>query len=65
MTNYRCYLFNQHNRIDRVVDFTADSDAQACEEADRLHAQTGHGLLELWRDAKKVYCPGSEARVRA
>ena len=61
MTKYRCYLFNQHNRIDRIVDFSADSDAQACEEADRLHAQAGYGFLELWRDAKKVYCPGSEA----
>ncbi len=41
MANYRCYLFNGLNRIERVVEFTASSDAEACEEADRLHAETG------------------------
>ena len=63
MANYRCYLFNGHNRIERVVDFTADSDAAACEEADRLHAKSGHGALELWRDNRKVYCPGTEKKT--
>ena len=64
MAQYRCYLFNKFNRIDRVVDFCADSDAEACEEADRLHAE-GYGVLELWRDAKKIYCPGTEGKKRA
>lgn len=59
MANYRCYLFNKLNRIERVVDFTAASDAEACEEADRLHVDAGYGVLELWRDNRKVYCPGS------
>jgi len=61
MASYRCYLFNRFNRIERVVDFDAMSDAEACETADRLHAETGHGVLELWRDNRKVYCPGSAA----
>ena len=60
MASYRCYLFNKLNRIERVVDFAAASDAEACEEADRLHGETGYGVLELWRDNRKVYCPGSE-----
>lgn len=64
MTNYRCYLFNAANRIERVVDFTAASDAEACEEADRLHVEAGHGVLELWRDNCKVYCP-RQAKLRA
>ena len=58
MTNYRCYLFNAANRIERVIDFMAASDAEACEEVDRLHTETVHGVLELWRDNRKVYCPG-------
>ena len=62
MIHYRCYLFNAFNRIERVVDFTASSDAEACDEADRLHAECGHGVLELWRDNRKVYCPGSEKK---
>ena len=65
MADYRCYLFNRLNRIDRVVDFTADSDAEACAEADRLHAQGGHGVLELWRENRKVYCPGSQDKMSA
>ena len=60
MASYRCYLFNKLNRIERVVDFAAASDAEACEEADRLHRETGYGVVELWRDNRKVYCPGSE-----
>jgi hypothetical protein len=60
MLNYRCYLFNKLNRIERVIDFTAASDAEACEEADRMHAEVGYGVLELWRENRKVYCPGSE-----
>ena len=60
MADYRCYLFNKLNRIERVVDFTANSDAEACAEADRLHTESVHGLLELWRENRKVYCPGSE-----
>ena len=59
MANYRCYLFNSLNRIERVVDFTAASDAAACEEADRLHTETGYGVIELWRENRKVYCPGT------
>lgn len=61
MTRYRCYLFNRFNRIECVVDFGAMSDEEACEQADRLHAETGHGVLELWRDNRKVYCMGSAA----
>jgi hypothetical protein len=61
MTHYRCYLFNAANRIERVVDFTAAYDAEACAEADRLH---GYGLLELWRENRKVYCPGGR-KLRA
>ena len=64
MTNYRCYLFNAANRIERVIDFLAASDAEACEEADRLHAQSGYGVLELWRENRKVYCPQLE-KLRA
>jgi hypothetical protein len=60
MISYRCYLFNAFNRIERVVDFTAGSDAEACDEADRLYTESGYGALELWRDNRKVYCPGSE-----
>jgi hypothetical protein len=63
MANYRCYLFNGFNRIEHVVDFIASSDAEACEEADRLHAERGHGVLELWRDNRKVYCPGTEKKT--
>jgi hypothetical protein len=63
MTNYRCYIFNGFNRIERVVDFTASSDAEACEQADRLYAESGHGVLELWRDNRKVYCPGMEKKT--
>jgi hypothetical protein len=63
MASYRCYLFNGFNRIERVVDFTASSDAQACEEADRLHKETGYGVLELWRENRKVYCPDSAKRI--
>ena len=62
MADYRCYVFNGLNRIERVVDFTAASDAEACEEADRLHSETGYGVLELWRENRKVYCPGSEKK---
>ena len=62
MANYRCYLFNGLDRIERVVDFTAGSDAEACKEADRLHAESGCGALELWRDNRKVYCPGLERK---
>ncbi len=64
MANYRCYLFNGLNRIERVVDFTADSDAEACEHADRMHVEAGFGVLELWRENRKVYCPGS-VKIRA
>ena len=63
MANYRCYIFNGFNRIERVVDFTASSDAEACEEADRLHSESGHGVLELWRDNRKVYCPGTQKKT--
>lgn len=62
MANYRCYLFNGLNRIERVVDFTAASDAEACAEADRLHAETGYGVIELWRENRKVYCPSNEKK---
>jgi len=62
MADYRCYLFNGFNRIERVVDFTAASDAEACAEADRLHAETGYGVIELWRENRKVYCPDSEKK---
>ena len=65
MPSYRCYLFNQFNRIDQVVDFTANSDAEACEEADRLYAESGYGVLELWRSGRKVYCPGAGEKKRA
>jgi hypothetical protein len=41
-----------------VVDFEAASDEEACKEADRHHAESGYGVLELWRDRRKVYCPG-------
>lgn len=64
MAEYRCYLFNGLNRVERVVDFTAASDAEACGEADRLHTETGFGVIELWRENRKVYCPGSE-KMRA
>jgi len=64
MTHYRCYLFNAANRIERVVDFTAASDAEACEHADHLHAESGYGHLELWRENRKVYCPGGQ-KLRA
>ncbi len=64
MAEYRCYLFNGLNRIERVVDFTAASDAEACEAADRLHTETDFGVIELWRENRKVYCPGSE-KMRA
>ena len=60
MTSYRCYLFNRFNRIERVVDFVAASDAEACEESDRLHGETGYGVMELWRENRKVYCPDSK-----
>ena len=60
MPDYRCYLFNSSNQIDRVVDFQARSDADACEQADVLYGETGHGFLELWRDEAKVYCSGSK-----
>lgn len=63
MASYRCYLFNRSNRIERVVDFTAMSDAEACEHADRLHAEMGYGVLELWRENRKVYCPGTEKKT--
>ena len=62
MQNYRCYLFNRLNRIERVVDFSAATDAEACEEADRLHDLVGYGVLELWRENRKVYCPGHEKK---
>lgn len=62
MPDYRCYLFNGLNRIERIVDFTATSDAEACAEADRLHAENCNGVLELWRENRKVYCPGSEMK---
>ena len=64
MAEYLCYLFNGLHRIERVVDFTAASDAEACEEADRLHGETGFGVVELWRENRKVYCPGTE-KLRA
>ena len=57
MPSYRCYLFNEHNLIHEVVDFDAASDADACERAEKLH-NGGHGVLELWRDENKIYCPG-------
>lgn len=60
MADYRCYLFNGLNRIERVVDFVAASDAEACAEADRLNAENGITVLELWRENRKVYCPGSQ-----
>jgi hypothetical protein len=60
MASYRCYLFNRVNRIERVVDFIAASDAQACKEADRLHVETGYSVVELWRENRKVYCPESK-----
>jgi hypothetical protein len=63
MANYRCYLFNRLNRVERVIDFVAVSDAAACAQADRLHAEAGHGVMELWRDNRKVYCPGSEKKT--
>ncbi len=63
MANYRCYLFNRFNRVERVIDFVAVSDAAACAQADRLHAETGYGVMELWRDNRKVYCPGSEKKT--
>ena len=63
MANYRCYLFNGLNRIEQVVDFTASSDAEACEKADRLHTDYGHGVLELWRDNRKVYCPSTAKKT--
>ena len=62
MADYRCYVFNGLNRIERVVDFTASSDAEACAEADRLQAESGCGVLELWRENRKVYCPSSERK---
>ena len=62
MFEYRCYLFNAANRIERVVDFKAASDADACDEADRLHSENGYGVLELWRENLKVYCPGTEKK---
>ena len=65
MRSYRCYLFNKYNRIDRVVDFTAASDEEACQEADRLHAEAGFGLLELWREETKVYCSAEQKQKRA
>jgi hypothetical protein len=65
MQTYRCYLFNQFNRIDRVIEFAAASDAEACEEADRLYEESGHGMLELWRGQRKVYCPGAAEKRRA
>ena len=56
MPSYRCYLFNEDNFIREVVDFDAASDAEACERAKKLH-NGGHGVLELWRDENKIYCP--------
>jgi len=64
MGSYRCYLFNQSNRIDRVIDFIAASDDEACKEADRLYAESGFGVLELWHGGRKVYCPGATAPVK-
>ena len=46
MASYRCYLFNRFNRIERIVDFVAASDAEACAQADHLHTDTGYGVLE-------------------
>jgi hypothetical protein len=57
MQNYRCFVFNELKRIDRVVDFMASSDAEACEEADRLNAEAANCVVELWRGGRKVYCP--------
>ena len=65
MPDYRCYMFNSSNRIDRVVDFQERSDADACEQADSLYGDSGHGFLELWRGEAKVYCSGSEGRGSA
>ena len=62
MADYRCYLFNGLNRIERVVNFAAASDAEACAEANRLHAESGCGVLELWRENRKVYCPSPEKK---
>ena len=63
MASYRCYLFNRFNRIERVVDFIAASDAEACNEGDRLHAENGYGVMELWRENRKVYCPDSKKKT--
>jgi hypothetical protein len=60
MPDYRCYLFNSSNWIDRVVDFQARSDADACEQADALYKSRGTDFLELWRGEAKVYCSGPE-----
>ena len=65
MPSYRCYLFNRFNRIESVVDFDAASDEEACKEADRLHVKSGYGVLELWHDRRKVYCPGAAEKKRA
>jgi len=61
MARYRFYLFDEANRINRVIEFAAGSDAEACAEAARLHAETGHGVLELWRDDRKIYCASQAA----
>ena len=59
MQSYRCFVFNQNKRIDRVIDFMASSDAEACQEADRLLAEASNCVVELWRGGRKVYCPGA------
>jgi hypothetical protein len=57
MAEYRCYLFNKANRVERVVDFTAASDAEACKDVEKLRRAAREGKLELWRDNRKIYCP--------
>jgi len=61
MPEYRCYLFNSSNRIDRVVDSQVRSDADACEQADALYENRDTDFLELWRGEAKVYCSGSSS----
>lgn len=56
---YRCYLFDKSNRIERVIDFGAPTDAEACHEAAYLNAELGHGgLLELWSGEGQILCSG-------
>jgi hypothetical protein len=55
LANYRCYLFDWSNKVQDVIDFGAASDAEACDEANKLHTGFSYSFLELWGSSGKIY----------